>query len=145
MNYSNGWFVEHMLQRRLYVVQWNGKKKSKETSVTLWLYDFFCQFEQYISSSANATYNKTYSRTTAIIFQRVVKTETKKAIRSTYLCTLVCIEFVVLTYFCSSLPGAFPSLPSTSTLVICAQIILQIITLLWDIYSCTQVPSTQYV
>ena len=28
-------------------VLYNGKK-SKETSVILWLYDFFCQFEQYI-------------------------------------------------------------------------------------------------
>ena len=36
----------YAVAQRLYVVQW--KKKSKETSVILWLYDFFCQFEQYI-------------------------------------------------------------------------------------------------
>ena len=52
--------------------------KSKETSVILWLYDFFWQFEQYIHHyySIISKCNKTYSRTTAIIFQRVVKRET---------------------------------------------------------------------
>lgn len=60
--------------QRVFLVYW----KSKETSVILWLYDFFWQFEQYIHYyySIISKCNKTYSRTTAIIFQRVVKRET---------------------------------------------------------------------